>query len=184
VPLTNSEQARWLAEDVQQYESALRNYLRVHFPKLRDIDDLVQEAYARFFRAHRANKIAEPRAYLFATARNAALDLYRRNRVVLAEDMGEIDLESVIEDKPNAAENASHDQELEILSQAIAALPKRCRQVLTLRCFQGLSYREIARKLGISENTVNAQLGIGMLRCRRHLLARGVLTWNHHAFDH
>jgi RNA polymerase sigma-70 factor (ECF subfamily) len=43
-----------------------------------------------------------------------------------------------------------------------------------LRRFHELSHREIAQRLGVSENTVNAQLVIGMLRCREFLRGRGV----------
>jgi len=178
----SSEQARTFAEEVQPHEPDLRSFLHGRFPNLRDIDDLIQETYARFFRVRGAGKIKEPRAYLFATARNAAFDLYRRNRNVAGRDLGETALESVVEDRPNAAENASHEQELDILNQAIEALPDRCREVLKLRRFQGLSYREIGEKLGISESTVNAQLAIAMVRCRQHFHSRGDLKRDHHAF--
>ncbi len=60
------------------------------------------------------------------------------------------------------------------MHQAIAALPERCRVVLTLRKLQGLSYRDIAQKLGISENTVDAHVCTGLFRCREYLRARGV----------
>ena len=41
----------WFAEEVQPHESSLRSYLRSVFPSLPDIDDLVQESYARLLRA-------------------------------------------------------------------------------------------------------------------------------------
>jgi RNA polymerase sigma-70 factor (ECF subfamily) len=62
-------------------------------------------------------------------------------------------------DVPNAVARA---QELELLTQAIQSLPTRCRQVLTLRKIYGLSQREVAAQLGISENTVEAQGVIGL----------------------
>src|SRR5258706_7278593 len=42
-----SNLSRWFAEEVQPHESSLRSYLRAVFPLLPDIDDLVQESYAR-----------------------------------------------------------------------------------------------------------------------------------------
>ena len=62
----------------------------------------------------------------------------------------------------------------QIYAEAIQALPQRCRQVLTLRKIHGLSHREIATRLGISEHTVNAQVAIGVLRLRDHLRAHGI----------
>lgn len=170
-----SDQARWFAENVQPHESDLRSFLRRRFPGVQDIDDLVQEAYARLIRAHNAGGIAEPRAYLFTTARNVAFDLFRRKRLVSIEDLAEKQRVSVVDDAPDAAATAIHDQEIKTLVEAIQALPLRCREVLTLRKLHGLPYREIANRLGISENTVNAQLALGVIRCRQYLAARGVL---------
>jgi RNA polymerase sigma factor (sigma-70 family) len=175
VPHAEVEQARWFAEEVQPHEAALRAYLHAQFPSLSDVDDLVQEAYARLLRAYRAGKVLQARAYLFATARNAALDLFRREKIVPIDSLAEIDHLTVLEGGRNAAEQVSHDQELAILAEAVAALPPRCREILTLRRIEGRSHREIAEALGISEHTVNAQLAIAIVRCRKILRARGVL---------
>jgi RNA polymerase sigma-70 factor (ECF subfamily) len=168
------ETARWFAEEVQPHESSLRHWLRGRFPALRDVDDLVQESYARLLRARRRGQVAHARSYLFATARNAACDLARRERVAAIEGVADIETLSVYEDRPDVAESLSHEQEIEILAEAIQALPKRCRLVLKLRKLRGLSHREIARRLGISEHTVNAQLARGLAQCRAFLRERGV----------
>lgn len=170
-----TDQARWFVENVQPHEPALRAFLRRRFPGLQDVDDLVQEAYARLMRARISGTIAEPRAYLFATARNAALDCFRTQRTISFADLEESPDLDVVEERPDAAESASQAQEIELLVEAIRALPERCREILTLRKLRGLSYREIATRLGISENTVNAQLAIGVVRCRQYLEARGVV---------
>lgn len=170
----NPELARWFAEEVQPHEAALRSYLRAQFPRLRDIDDIVQDTYARLVRARSQGKITEARPYLFVTARNAALDQCRRNQVVAIDSVVEMDRLSVVEDRPGVAEHVSHDQELALLTDAIRALPERCRQVLTLRKLHGLSHRAIAEQLGISENTVSAQITLGVFRIRNYLRDHGV----------
>ena len=55
--------ARWFTQEVQPHEPALRACLRQHFPSLSDIDDLVQESYARLIRARLAGTVAEARSY-------------------------------------------------------------------------------------------------------------------------
>jgi len=175
LPPADTEQTRWFIEEVQPHEPALRAYLRGCFPTLLDTDDLVQDAYARLLRARDAGKVSHPKAYLFATARNAALDLFRRDKIVSFQGIAEIEHLSVLEERPDAAEAASHEQEIAILHDAIDSLPKRCREILVMRRLHGLSHREIAQSLGISEHTVNAQLAIGLLRCRKFLQVRGVL---------
>ena len=171
---TEAEHSRWFKEEIAPHEAELRAFLRGRFPSLHDIDDLVQETYARIVRARAVGKARLTRAYLFVTARNAALDLLRRGRIVSIEGIAEIDRLAVVEDRPDAAEAASHEQELEILAEAIATLPERCREIFILRRYHDLSHAEIAARLGLAENTVNAQLVTGMLRCREYLRARGV----------
>lgn len=168
-------ETRWFLEHVQPHEPALRAYLRERFPSLHDVDDLVQESYARLFRAHGARRIEHAKAYLFAAARNVALDIMRRSQIIAMESMAEVEQLPIAEDGPDAAEQATNDQEMELLKQAIATLPQRCREILTLRKLAGLSHREIALKLGVSENTVNNQLTIGVLRCRDYFRTRGAM---------
>ena len=175
MPPQNPELARWFAEEIQPHESALRAFLRARFPTLVDIDDMVQESYARLLQVREKEKIGNPKSYLFATARNAALDFFRQRRPVSLETLVRDDDQTVLEDRSSAADTLNHAQELEILMNAIATLPERCRQVMTLQKIHGLSNREIAERLGISIHTVNAHMVIGLMRCREYLKVRGVL---------
>ena len=169
-----TEQARWFAEEVQPHESALRSYLRSVFPSLPDVDDLVQESYARLIRARESGRVGYAKAFLFTTARNAALDFLRRRKVVQIDGVADLGELGVVEDRPDAAEAVNKQQELSLLAAAVKDLPERCRQVLTLRLMYAMSHKEIAVELGISEHTVKAQLAKGMRRCAEYLAARGL----------
>jgi RNA polymerase sigma factor (sigma-70 family) len=169
-----AEQARWFREEVQPYEAKLRSYLRHRFPTIGDVDDIVQETYARLIRERQAGKVFEPRSYLFPVARNVAIDIFRRSRTVAIGGLGEMAGLGVLEDKPDAAESAALDQERELLFEAISLLPARCREIFSLRRLQGLSHREIAQRMGISENTVDAQLCNAIFRCRQFFVSRGI----------
>jgi RNA polymerase sigma-70 factor (ECF subfamily) len=118
--------------------------------------------------------VASPRGLLFATARNLAVDALRRRQVVAFEPMAEEAGSSVYMDATDVVEAVSQSQERELLTEAIQSLPDRCRQVLTLRAVYGLSQREIAERLGISENTVEKQLCKGLRRCGDFFAARGL----------
>ena len=171
-----SEEARWFAEEVQPHESSLRSYLRGLFPSLPDLDDLVQESYARLIRARATGRVAYAKAFLFTTARNAALDLFRRRKVVAIDGVDDLAALSVIDDCPDASEAVSRQQELVMLAAAVRELPGRCRQVLTLRLLYGMAQKDIAKELGLSEHTVKAQLAKGMRRCADYFEQRGVST--------
>jgi RNA polymerase sigma factor (sigma-70 family) len=178
-----SEHARWFADEVQPHESSLRSYLRSVFPSLPDVDDLVQESYARLIRAKQAGRVSYAKAFLFTTARNAALDFFRRRKVVAIDGVADLAELSVVEDQPDAAEAVNKQQELELLSEAVRGLPDRCRQVLTLRLLYGMSHKQIAAELRISEHTVKAQLAKGMRRCADYFEERGISTLRRPAME-
>lgn len=176
MPPPDSEQTRWFAEEVQPHESTLRSWLRGLFPSLPDLDDLVQESYVRLIRAKRAGKVVHAKAYLFSTARNAALDFFRRRKIVSIEAIGDLADSTVLDERPGVADAVNKQQELDLLAEAVRGLPDRCRQTLTLRLLYGLSHKEIAAELKVSEHTVKAQLAKGMRRCSAHFAERGLLN--------
>jgi RNA polymerase sigma-70 factor (ECF subfamily) len=163
--LPPSGSSSWFAEHVQPHESLLRAWLHQRFPSLRDIDDIVQESYIRVLQARDRVELQFPKAFLFATARNLALDTLRHQQVTGEHGLVESELSSVIDDSDGIPESVAYNQELILLTEAIQSLPARCRQVFTLRKIYGMSQKEIAVRLDISERTVSAQLTIGVHKC-------------------
>ena len=164
-----SNDAIWFAEHVLPHEPMLRAWLRARFPEIGEVDDIVQEAFARLIRARRSGAMENPKAYLFAVARNLAMDHFRRNRGRDENPLTEIDRLSVLDESEGIPESLVHHHDLELLTEAIQMLPDRCRQVLTLRKIYGLSQKEIAAQLGIAEHTVEAQVTIGIRKCTEYL---------------
>ena len=160
-----AEYDRWFRDEVKIHQPALRAWLGGRFPAITDADNLIQETMTRVWQARVAGEVPSPRALLFTTARNLAIDQLRRQNIVPMEAIAEIAELPVYEESPTPAESTARNQELELLTQAIQSLPEKCRQVLTLRKIYGLSQKEIAAQLGISEHTVEAQVGNGMRRC-------------------
>lgn len=175
LPDVDPKTVRWFAEEVKPHEPRLRAWIARRFPQLRDIDDVVQDAYMRLIRARDGRGVRSVQAFLFIAARNAAFDIFRRQPSELIEPLeNNACAAKISENKPDAAETAATKQELEILAEAMRTLPERCRQVYTLRKIFGLSQKEIAARLGIAEHTVEAQINKGGRRCVEFLRARGI----------
>ena len=126
----------------------LRAWLLSRFANGLELDDVVQEAFLRVIRAHERGQLDSPKAFLFATARNLALDRIRHQRVAPSSPLAENEDWDVLYDADDVAETVARNQELELLTEAIQSLPDRCRQVFTLRVAYGLSQKEIAARLG------------------------------------
>ncbi|PHX85752.1 MAG: transcriptional regulator [Opitutia bacterium] len=170
-----TEQARWFSEEVYPHEAALRAYLQARFPTLADHDDIVQETYSRLLRAKATVGVHYPKAFLFTAARNIAFDLFRRRGAKPTEAVTDLVELTVLEDRPGVGEQIDQGYELEVLADAVRALPDRCRQVIMLRYLDGLAYKEIAEQLGISPETVKVHLAKGMRRCAAFFVDRGLL---------
>ncbi|MGH7958854.1 MAG: RNA polymerase sigma factor [Opitutaceae bacterium] len=172
-PATQTD-ARWFAEEVQPHESMLRAYLQKQFPALSDVDDVVQESHLRLFKARKTGPIASAKAYLFAIARNVALGRFRRQRLcseIPVNDLAEL---CILEGNNDVAETVSAHQEVALATEAIDALPVRCREIFILRTLHGLPHKEIAQRLGLAEQTVRVQVSRGMKKCAEFLRARGI----------
>jgi RNA polymerase sigma factor (sigma-70 family) len=169
-----AERARWFTQDVHKHEAALRGYLHSAFPSL-DVDDVVQESYLKLLRARAAGHIASTKSYLFAVARNTALTIFHRRRIFSATPVNELPDSSVLMDEPDAAQRLAASERFELMSQAIAHLPERCREVMHLAALRGCSNAEIATTLGLSENTVRVHLARGIRRCADFLRKQGEL---------
>jgi RNA polymerase sigma factor (sigma-70 family) len=163
--LDDPARLHWVASHILPHEAEVRGWLRRHVRTLgtHDIDDLVQEAYERLWSADYGH-IANGRSYLFAVIRNLLLEQARHARVVPMERLGEIDLLLIPSEEPGPDRRASARQELERLERIVADLPERCRRAFELQKFHGLTQREIALEMNITEKTVEKHLAVALAR--------------------
>jgi RNA polymerase sigma factor (sigma-70 family) len=159
----NDRVLTWVATQVMPYEWGVRAWLRKSSLSAADIDDLVQEAYCRLFDLDSVDHINRPDAYFFLIARNLLHDRLRRARVVRIEAVQEVDALNVFADEPTPEDVTSGRRELARVRNLIAALPTALRQVVELRKIDGLSQKEIAVRLGITEARVE-HLGVRAMK--------------------
>lgn len=134
---------------------------------------MVQETYSRLLSLSDETKgaVRNWHAFLFTSARNVALDRLRRARVVSLDALAEMGGAHVLDNTPPADEALNARQELALMSDAIASLPDRCREVLTLRKLYGLSQREVASRLKITESAVEKHVAYGVGLCAQRMFA-------------
>lgn len=151
-----------------QHSGEIERFLQRRLACRETAADLTQETFARLLRTGTTEQIENVRAYLFRTAANLALDhLRRRKHMHLPTDSGE--LQRFADDRPGPERQLLSRQALARLRDAVEALPPRQREIFQLHKFGGLSYQEIALRLGISKNTVMVHMVRALATCRRAL---------------
>jgi RNA polymerase sigma factor (sigma-70 family) len=154
--------AAWVAAKIMPHEAAVRAWLARSVISRDDIDDLIQEAYCRLASLDCVDHISRPDAYFFQTVRNFLLEQLRRSRVARIEAAVEIDT-LPYDDGLSAEDVAAERSELNRVHTLIAVLPERCRRIFNMLKIEGVSQREVAKKLGISESIVENE-GVRGLR--------------------
>jgi len=158
----NAPLDQWFAEEILPHEAVLTRYLARVWGKPADIGDLRQDIYVRVYAGAAQQRPHNPKAFLFATARNLMTDRLRRGRIVSIDFTQDLESLDVLIDQVSPEQRLSARQELRRLSDALDALPNNCRDVIWLRRVEGLSQQETARRLGMKEGTVESHLSRGV----------------------
>lgn len=153
----------WVVSSVMPHEPAVRRWLRSRLQTADDIDDLIQEAYAKLAALTSIDHIQRADTFFYRTVHNLLVDRIRHDRVVRIEAATETDLSTVYTEEPSPERIAGARQELSRVATLIDDLPERCRRIFTMRKIEGVSQREIASRLGVSESVVENE-GIRGLR--------------------
>ena len=129
-----------------------------------DAEDIVQEAFVRFWRKQHS---IQNRALLFATVRSIALDLLRRDgRRARREAEVVADSEQCTEPEFNFA-----DENQQQLAAAVDRLPSEQREVLVMKIWNELTFADIASVLGISQNTAASRYRYALASLKKNFVA-------------
>jgi RNA polymerase sigma-70 factor, ECF subfamily len=130
-------------------------------------EDVTALAFERLYRsrARLDHRRGTPRAWLFAIARNAALDELRRQR-----RQPRHELEDELAADRDCAEALEQVERRATVRDALARLPLREREVVLLKFHGQLSNSELARALQISESNAGTRLHRALTRLREHCL--------------
>ena len=152
----------WFATEVLPHEGLLQRYLMRVWRNPSEVADLIQEAYVRVYERAREQRPQEPKAFLFATARNLMTDHLRRSRVVSIDTVQEVECIEALIDEISPERQLSARQDLGRLAQAFDSLSDKCRDVIWFRRVEGLSQRETAIRMGLKEEAIESQLARGI----------------------
>ena len=157
---------------VTSYEEALLPHLDAAYNLARwltrderDAEDVVQEAYLRAFKHFDAFKGGDARPWLLAIVRNTYYTWIQRNRPSETSASFDDEKDTYISDVPDPETLLLKEMDRQMIRRALRKLPAEFLEVIVLREFEELSYKEIAEVVQVPVGTVMSRLA----RARRRL---------------
>lgn len=134
-----------------------------------DIEDIVQETFIRSMQAGVARRIDHPKAFMFRTARNLAFNHVQRLDNKVRPHM----VDFLDEDAQPATETLEaqfeSQERFSYFCRAINKLPVKCRHAFILRKVYGLTQKEVAKFLEMTEGNVEKHVSRGLTRCIEYM---------------
>ena len=151
----------------EQYGPKLLLFARQQTDRDSEAEDIVQEAFVRYWRARQQDPELTP-ALLFTMVKRASIDLARKSR-----SRSQRELESCLDDGAEPlvwfADPVEEKERQHQLESALRSLPAAQREVLVLKIWGGLTFEQIGDTLGISPNTAASRYRYALDQLRQVL---------------
>ncbi|MFJ3151431.1 sigma-70 family RNA polymerase sigma factor [Pseudomonas hunanensis] len=164
-----------LLASFQEHYDDLLQFLTRRMSDRQRAADVAQETYLKLVNIdEQAVPVVHARSFIFRVAGNLAIDALRREqRIAASHDDSDGACEVACPaPAPEAALLAR--ERLQILDQALLQLPDNARQALLLNRVEGLTQKQVAQRLGVSESMVAKYIGQALRHCRGRLKQAGV----------
>jgi RNA polymerase sigma factor (sigma-70 family) len=173
-----NNQDRRIADVVSREQSRLRNFIRRRVADPRDVEDILQDVFSELVEANRMlMPIDHVTGWLFQVARNRITDLFRKKQperfsdaAVANEDDGLLLFEDLLPSS-DAGPDAAYARSvlLDELEDALDELPREQRDVFIAHEIDGVSFKELSAKTGVSVNTLLSRKRYAVMHLRRRL---------------
>ena len=174
--ISSTEVDEWFTVKVLPLEAGLTRYLYHHWRDRSEVSDLRQEVYTRVYEAATKAIPPSPRSFVFTIARNLIIDRIRRARIVPIEVVANIDSLNQAAEDPSPEQQASSREAMRLIQEALTRLSPRRREAFVYRKILGLSQRETALRMNITEYTLERHLSEGLRSLAADLLNFDVHT--------
>lgn len=161
---------------VERYSRTIYNFALRLIGNAADAEDASQQTFIQAFESLGRRPAGTPvRPWLFQVARNKCIDILRRrhgsviSRLEAAEESAQPDPR---DDRPLPETLYERAELQQLLEEAIAALPLRAREVVTMRYVADLTFAEIGEALGMPENTARTLFHRAKADLRAYLQGR------------
>ena len=163
---------RSLAVLIERHKLKIYNFI---YSKVFDrdiVEDIFQDTFIKVIKTLRKGAYQEEGKFLpwvMRISHNLVIDHFRKNnRIPIFESKDEFDIFQIIgDDVPNIESNMIDKQVVEDLKKLIVELPEDQREVLTMRLYKDMSFKEIAEVTGVSINTALGRMRYAVINIRK-----------------
>lgn len=163
----SNEPTRAPESELEALRPALARYFRARVRDTAEVDDLVQDVFARIIARRGDEPVAHMGGYVFQTAASVLADRARRRGARQAEAHVPFDPDRHGDADLDPHRLLSDREDLRAVVAALLILPDRTRTIFILHRLEGRKYRDVAAQLGISVSAVEKH----MVRAIQHLSA-------------
>jgi RNA polymerase sigma factor (sigma-70 family) len=152
------------------HASSLEAFFYRRVRKHPEAEELAQEVYARMLRVADIGTIRNAEAYLYTVASNLVKEYARREpNSRTAVDIDDPAVQEQLAQLPVFIGQLDTEQRIRRLREVLQQLPAKCHAAVVMQYWYGLSYEEIAERLGVSTHMVKKYLSQAVTHCRRRM---------------
>lgn len=165
---------------IQRHKSKVFTYITMYLRDKSMAEDIFQETFLKVINSLRDGKYREDGRFLswvMRIAHNLIIDHFRRERQnnVLSKDNYEGDIfNSKQLSEANIEDNLVHNQIIEDVRKLLNELPDDQKEVIMLRHYAGLSFREIADQTDVSINTALGRMRYALINIRKMMEEKNI----------
>jgi len=163
---------RSLATLIERHKLKIYNFIYSKVFDREISEDIFQDTFIKVIRTLKRGVYQEEGKFLpwvMRISHNLVIDHFRKsNRIPIFESKDEFDIFQIIgDDVPNIESSMIDKQVVEDLRKLIVELPSDQREVLTMRLYKDMSFREIAEITGVSINTALGRMRYAVINIRK-----------------
>ena len=157
---------------IKKHKQRLYSFI---FSKIQDRDiteDIFQDTFIKVIRTLKRGNYNEQGKFLpwvMRISHNLIIDYFRKsNRMRLFKNTDEFDIFSIISDgNLNAEKQLIKEQVLSDVKELVKELPQEQREVLEMRIYKDMSFKEISENTGVSINTALGRMRYALINLRK-----------------
>ena len=161
-----------LEQLILRHQARLFNFINSKVQDHDTAEDIFQDTFIKVIRTIKGGQYNEEGKFLpwiMRIAHNLVIDFFRKNnRMPKLRTTEEFDIfQFLSDDTPNAEHRLAQDQVVKDLQKLVQELPEDQKEVLVMRLYRDMSFKEIAENTNVSINTALGRMRYAIINLRK-----------------